>query len=263
MQEINLYHLLKFYASKWKTILVWTVASLAIGFLYTMFAQVPMYKSSATLILINPTNQSTTTDSTLINNYLELFKSRRVLEPVITSHNLNISYDDLAKSTDATNAKDTAVINVTIATKSPNTSKSLVEGAIISFKKQVKELYSTDNIQIVDDANFDAKPYNVNVVMQLILSSVAGLIISIIYLFFVYDIKFNKDYKKTEESINSLEKAIDKFISINTNQPDTSDKIEKKLQPISADDADNHEKIKIAREQWLRALSSAKRRIKR
>jgi capsular polysaccharide biosynthesis protein len=124
VQEINLYHLLKYYASKWMIILIMTAAGILLGFIYTTLIQVPMYKSQATL-LINSVNQESTTDTILINNYIQLFKSRRVLEPVIKSQNIDMSYDSLIGLTEANNAKNTAVINIAISTKNPDTSKSL------------------------------------------------------------------------------------------------------------------------------------------
>ncbi|MEI7918034.1 MAG: Wzz/FepE/Etk N-terminal domain-containing protein [Candidatus Saccharibacteria bacterium] len=192
MQEINLYHLLKFYISKWKLVLALTIAGLAVGLCYNVFIQVPMYKSSATLILINPVDKTAATDVTLINNYIELFKSRRVLEPVVAGHKLNMTYDDLVSSTNVVNTKSTAVIDVSITSKDSLTSQSLVDSAVASFKSQSKLLYSDDNIQVVDNASLETKPYNVNQVMQLALSTAVGFIISVIALFFAYDYKQNK-----------------------------------------------------------------------
>ncbi len=202
MQEINLYHLLKFYISKWKLVLALTIAGLAVGFCYNVFIQVPMYKSSATLILINPVDKTATTDITLINNYIELFKSRRVLEPVIADRKFNMTYDDLLSSTNVANTKSTAVIDVTVTSKKSLTSQSLVDSAVASFKTQSKLLYSDDNIQVVDNASLETKPYNVNQVIQMALATAVGFIISVIALFFVYD------YQQSNKTVTKKAKPV-------------------------------------------------------
>lgn len=191
VQEINLYHLLKFYAKNWRTILLLTTFGVALGFVYNNYIQKPLYESNATLLLVYPSDKTATQDTTSINNYVELFKSRRVLEPVIAKQNMNTTYDDIVNSVSTTNQKDTQVIKVSIATKDPFTSTAFISGAVTSFKKQIKQLYGIDNVQVVDNASFNKISSNVHTEIQLALATVAGFIVSIIALFFVYDFQIN------------------------------------------------------------------------
>ena len=200
MQDINLYQLLKFYAKNWIWIISLTIIGGLAGFIYNNYLQVPLYKSGATLLLISPADGKVTQDATLINNYVELFKSRRVLEPVIAKQNLDISYDTLVSSIDATNEKNTEVIKVAISTKNAQASKNLAEGAVVSFKEQVTQLYKVDNVKIVDDANLPTEPYNVHKELILILSTAIGLILSTVVLFFIYDFSLTK---KTTKKVTS------------------------------------------------------------
>lgn len=195
MQEINLYDLLKFYAKKWWIIVTLTVIGVVSGFIFNEYIQVPMYKSGATLLLIRSEDKMSVQDVTIINNYKELLKSRRVLEPVSKKLNLNQSYDELVSSIETVNDKDTEVIKMSVSTSNPKTSKSIVDGIVGSFKKQVKELYVIDNVQVVDNAYLSSDPYNVHKEMTIALSATAGFITSIIALFFVYDFKMNNKGK--------------------------------------------------------------------
>jgi len=200
VQEINLYNLLGFYLKKWWIIVSLTLVGLASGFIYSQFIQVPLYKSGATLILIRTSDKTSVQDVTQINNYKELFISRRVLEPVIKKLRLNQSYDELVSSIETVNDKDTEVIKVTVSSNNPKTSKSIIDGAVSSFKEQVKKLYVIDNVQVIDNAYLSDVPYNVHKETTLALSATAGFITSIIVLFFVYDYKMNskdKDLTKT------------------------------------------------------------------
>jgi len=184
-----MYRLLKYYAKKWLVILLCTSLGLAAGLVYNNYLQVPLYKSNATLLLINSDSQKVSQDATLINNYVELLKSRRVLEPVLARQSSHIPYDELVSSIEAKNEKSTEVIKLAISAKSPETSKSLVEGTVDSFKKQIKELYGDDNVLVVDDANLAAEPYNVYKELQLVLFTLIAATATVIILFFVYDFK--------------------------------------------------------------------------
>src|SRR5688572_26197818 len=188
MQEINVRHLFKFYAKKWLIIILLTFIGLGAGFLYNNYLQVALYKSNATLLLISSDSQKSQ-DATRINNYVELLKSRRVLEPVLAAQQSGISYDELVHSIEARNEKSTEVIKLAITAKNPQTSKDLAEGAVKSFKEQIKELYGEDNVLVVDDASFAAEPYNVNKGLQLALFTAVGFVIAVVALFFVYDAK--------------------------------------------------------------------------
>ena len=203
MQDVNLYHLLSFYAKKWPWILSLTILGATAGFVYNTYVQVPLYKSDATLLLVNNEDRKVGQDSTLINNYIQLIKSRRVLEPVIAAQDHSISYDELTGSTTATNEKNTEVIKISITSKDPETSKKLVDGVVASFKEEVKKLYSRNNISIVDNANKSDQPYNVRTWTLILITTLAGLLLSLIALFFTYDFSLTKKKPVVRKSAKS------------------------------------------------------------
>ena len=216
MQEINLYHLLKFYAKNWFVIVIATVIGLSAGVIYNNFIQVPMYKSTATLLVINSDVKDAASTATLINNYSEIIKSRRVLENVISANNINLSYESLAGSVDTTTSKDTQVIKLNVTTKSPQDSEKVTNGIISTFKTEIKNLYNKENIKIVDTASYSSTPYNVRTGLQLILASMVGFMGSIIGLFFLYDYRLNNPKpkktakKKTGKKSTSVKKTTKK-----------------------------------------------------
>ncbi len=191
MQEINLYDLLKHYSRYWLLILCLTVTGFLTGIIYNNLIQTPLYKSSSSMILVNSEPISSTDKPIIINNYLELIKSRRVLDPVISSLKLHQSYDQLAKSVSTNNDKDTEVFTLSIATTDPNTSKQAVDATVKSFEAEVKRLYKTDSIQVVDTASTPATPYNVHKNLQLVLFTAVGFLLALIITFFIYDFRLN------------------------------------------------------------------------
>lgn len=192
MPEINLYDLLAHYAKYWLFLAVSAVIGLAAGLAYTNYIQVPAYKSDATLILINSEQTASVKDATTINNYLELIKSRRVLQPVIEKRDLGQSYEELAGSISTSNDKDTEVVKLSVSTSDPNVSQKVLNDAIASFKTQLEDLYSKDDVQVVDSASLPKEPYNVRSSLQIALAMSASILLAIIIVFFIYDFNLSK-----------------------------------------------------------------------
>ena len=162
MEQINLYKLLTYYLKHWYIIVGFMLVGLSAGHYYNTYIQKPSYKSDATMFVANTGDAAVSKDSALINNYIEIMKSRRVLEPVIDELKLDLSYDQIAGSLSVNNQKDTAVIKITVVTGNPATSKSIADSIVISFKKQIENLYGKEDIKIVDNASTSELPNNVN-----------------------------------------------------------------------------------------------------
>jgi capsular polysaccharide biosynthesis protein len=196
VQEINLYDLLKHYAKYWLFIVTFSFIGLVAGLVFNNIIQTPMYKSDATLIVLNTTGTAES-KATTINNYIELLKSRRVLEPVIKELKLEDSYDNIVTSISATNNKDTEVVKLSISTDNAEKSRKLTESTINSFKDEISKLYKTNTIQVIDGASSPTKPYNTRKTIQLVLFTSAGFLFSIIVVFFIYDYRLNSAAKGT------------------------------------------------------------------
>lgn len=191
MQEINFYDLIKYYANKWMLIVVFTIAGLMLGLVFNIYIQKPSYTSDATLIPVN-SNQTVTTDPTVINNYIDLFKARSVLDPVIKSLHLSLNYDQLSNDVTASNDKNTEVLKLSITTSNPTISRLAANATVNSFLSEVKQIYGANSIQIIDNANTPLKPSNVHKSFQLIIFTTAGFLISVITIFFIYDLGLQK-----------------------------------------------------------------------
>ena len=189
MEEINLYDLLRFYAKKWLVIVSVALFGAIIGVFYTYYVQQPVYKSSATILLIGTDRTSANTESVVLNNYVSLFTSHRVLDPVIEKQDYEPGYDKLVAETTAENTKNTDIISVSMGTGDPKTSKALLENAIEEFCSQAKELYGNNSVKIsiVDAASLPASPANVKPLQQIGIATVAAIALAIIVLFFMYD----------------------------------------------------------------------------
>ena len=199
VQEINLYDLLRYYARNWLNLLSAVLVGAIIGLVYTAFIQTPLYKSDATMLVVGARTSST--DTTINNNYTELFKSRLVLESTIEKQGYSGDYEQLLARTTATNDKNTDVIKVSISDTEPEKSQQLLSAAAEAFKAQASKIYGSNNIKTVDNATLPTKPYNVNVVTQVGLAMAAAFFLAVIVLFFIYD--YATSYKGTGSAATS------------------------------------------------------------
>ena len=203
MEEINLYDLLRFYAKRWLTIAIAAMIGAIISITYTYFIQQPQYKSSATILLVSADHSSSNQGSVTLNNYVKLFTSRRVLDPVITNNDYSEDYKTLSGNTTAENVKNTDIINVSMSTSNPKTSKALLESAIQEFEKQSKSLYGNSSVKIsvVDSADTPNGPSNIKPLQQIGLVAAASVALTVIVLFFIYDYRKSQLIAQTKPKI--------------------------------------------------------------
>lgn len=222
MEEINLYDLMRFYARKWLTIATVVMIGAIFGVIYTFFVQQPQYKSTATLLVVD-NGRTAGQQSVILNNYVQLFESRRILEPVIAEQKYDATYDKLAANTTAENVKNTDIINVSISTSSPKTSKALLEAAIEKFRNEGKTLYGDGAIKInvVDAADAPIAPTNVKPIQQVGLAIAAAFALAIVALFFIYDYTATKTKTKVATTAN---KPISKPTSANKRSANKTNK---------------------------------------
>ncbi len=200
MEEINIVDFFKYLARNWLVIVGLTIFGVLAGYAYNTFIQRPLYRSNATLLLVNKTDENISTAS-LVNNYSELFKSRSVLETAMEAQGYVGSYESLMDNTTSTVSSGTEVIKVAIATGNPQTSREIMVAAIEAFQDQMASIYGVNNLEIVDDASLPRDAYNVDTTMQLALAGTAGLILSLLILFFAFDYRSGGATKQAEAKV--------------------------------------------------------------
>ena len=177
-------------------------------------------------------------DSVVLNNYVQLFTSNRVLGGVAQEENYTKGYDTLAANTTAENVKNTDIINVAISTSDAKQSRALLEAAIDSFRKEAKTLYGDNNVKInvVDGASLPAGPANIKPLMQIGVALAAGFALAIISLFFMYDYRASRRSKTAAVSQADRTSEVPAGARIDT--PRDGDSVEAKLVALEPSDQD-------------------------
>ncbi len=179
-----------------------------LGYMYSYYYVVPEYKSTATLLLI-PNNASeeqtiTSTDLTLnsglISTYSNIAKQSKVLKQVIKNLNLDMTEKELLRELKVNVIKDTYIIELTVCDIDPQRANDITRELSDVFLQEIKNIYSLENIGIVDEAELPTEPFNVNHILDIIIFFAIGMFISGII---VLGIIILDNTIKTEEDIES------------------------------------------------------------
>lgn len=196
MEELDLKELFEIFWAKKAQIVLIVLIFLIIGVIYTIGFTTPKYSAETTLILAsqnnNNQNENTITTSTsteltvnskLVSTYSELIKSKNIIRQVISNLNLatSISEEELKNSVTVSSVEETEIIKITVTTKIPVNSSKIANEIAKVFSEKVKEIYSIENVQVVDEAETPSGPSNINHPKDIVIFVFIGVVVAAMY----------------------------------------------------------------------------------
>lgn len=188
MEEIDLKELLSLFWSKKTQIILIVLIFMLIGVIYTVGFVTPKYTSSTTLLLAtseNSTDKSstiTTTDVTLnsklVSTYSALVQSKSVLRQVISNLGINISEEELKNNITVMQEKNTEIIKISVTNANANTAEKVANEVAKVFTKKIQEIYKINNVHIVDAAEVETEPSNINHPKDVMTFTFVGIVIA-------------------------------------------------------------------------------------
>ena len=157
-----------------------------IGVIYTVGFVTPMYTSSTTLVLANTASDKITTsditlNSNLVATYSELAKSKKVVTKVISNLGIDVDVEKVRKNITVTSRKNTEVIEISVTNEYATNSAKIANEIAKVFSEEVADIYNINNIHVVDKAEVDDIPSNVNHLKDIIMFIFIGLVAAILY----------------------------------------------------------------------------------
>lgn len=209
MEELDLKELFKiFWNAKWIIILI-VILGAVLGAIYTTQFVTPKYSSSTTLVLATSNNGGqrtsdtsiTATDITinskLVDTYSELVKSKNVLRQVMSNMNINMTEDDLRKSISVTSVKNTELIEITVTNVQPEVARDIANEIAKVFIEMVEDIYNIENVHVVDEAEVESIPSNINHTKDIVIFAGAGFLLAVLVII-ITDL-FDTTVKSAEE----------------------------------------------------------------
>ena len=213
MEEINLKDLFSYFFKKIPIILFVTLLFLTVGIIYTMFIKTPLYKGDTTLILVkqdsnygqessSQTQSDILLNQKLVTTYSELIKSKRVLNQVISILELDCTNSELSQKISVSSVKDTEIIKISVSDEEPKDASRIANTLADVFKYEVMDIYDLQNVTIIDKAEVQDEPYNIEVVKSAVIFFALGFMLSVGVIFVIY--YFDTSIKSSEEIENRL-----------------------------------------------------------
>ena len=208
MEEIDLKELFEFVKGKIGLLVIITVSVCLLGCIYGLFIQKPLYKSYTTVVLAgndsgSGSNSAGITQSelavnrTLVDTYAQIVKSRKVLDQVIDELGLDTTYNVLSNEITVTAVNNTEIIMITVDDGDAKRARNVANVTAKYFTKEVSDIYNMNNVTILDEAIEAKNPFNINVLKQVIIYFVIGMVLACGVLFVIF--YFDRSIKSVEQ----------------------------------------------------------------
>jgi capsular polysaccharide biosynthesis protein len=198
MEELDLKELLQMFWEKRMQIILIVAIFFTIGIIYTVGFVQPKYESSTTLLLATNssgdntgtgTESITTTDVTLnsklVSTYSELVKSKKVIRNVISNLAINEEEESIRKNVSVTAKSDTEVIEITVKNSDPVLAAKIANEIAKVFIENITGYYGIENVHIVDEAETEEQPCNINHTKDIAVFSFVGIVIAAMYVLII------------------------------------------------------------------------------
>ncbi len=191
MEELDLKELFQIFWNKKLQIILIVAIFMVIGVIYSIGFVTPMYTSYTTLLLVKGEEENaksdsiTTTDLTLnsklVSTYRELIKSKDVLRQVISNLNIDVNEEDIRNHITVTSVEETELIEITVQNEDPTYAAKIANEIAKVFTEKVAELYKINNVHVIDEAEVENTPSNINHVKDVVIFAFIGLVIAVAY----------------------------------------------------------------------------------
>lgn len=196
-----------FYTRIWLLILV---PAVCMGIVYAQqhFFFEPEYRSTATLYILRQENEAgynyTDSDFSLaldvVNDCTYILKSNVVLDQVISSLGLDMSYDELYDRIETENPSDTRILEVSATTHDASLSKKIADKVCLSGIDEITDAMGFEQVNLYARGIEPSEPSNALGMTGYLLTGIMAAIVtySIILIVYIFD-----DCIRTKEDIET------------------------------------------------------------
>ena len=183
--EIDMGELLRYLAGKAGYIILTALAFAVLALAVTTFCMTPRYTSTTKMYVLNrQTNEGVTSSDLqsstyLTKDYMEMIRSRTVIEAVIADLNLNSTYEDVLGQIDVSAASDTRVIAISVTDKDPYEARDIANAVRNAAAAHIQSVMNTEAVTVVDEANIPTKKSSPSTIKYVEVAGGVGLFLAL------------------------------------------------------------------------------------
>lgn len=177
-------------------VIVTMLAAIGSG-LFTHFCVKPVYTSTVKMYVYSNTDRITTDSSItsseltasqeLVNTYIYILNSDKVLNEVIKDLDLNLTAAQLRNTITASQATDTVAFEVSVKTTSPKMSARIANTIAKVAPSEIVRVVKAGGVEIIDYANVPTSPSSPNLTKNIAITTVITFLL-MFAMFFVYEL---------------------------------------------------------------------------
>ncbi len=156
--EIDLLDLFYYYRSK----IVWIIAAFIVGALIaglaTQFLITPKYTATSTMYMVSSSSGSVVdlTDlnigESISNDYIELIKTRPIIDSVIQSEGLDYTYEEMLGMLNLSVVADTRIIKISVTSPDPEEAMLISNDLAVKAEETLPKLMDAPKPNIAEEA---------------------------------------------------------------------------------------------------------------
>lgn len=201
-KQINLMDIIKLYLKRWWCIAIAFVVGAVIAGIITMTLITPMYTSYGTLYTENTTdivNQNVTevnlstvmVRKELVATYAEILSSSSFLQKVAEQSGLDYSASEILQMISMDSKNNTEILVISVTSPDPGDSHIIAQKILDMAPTFINEIVEGGSVKILDQPVFSPSPSSPNVVRNIEIGAILGVLVSLL-LVFVVEILDNK-----------------------------------------------------------------------
>ena len=190
---IDLGELFAVLLSKAHIIILAAILMVLVAFVGTKLLVTPKYTSVTKMYVLAKDENSTssnyselTAGSMLTKDYMELVKSRPVLEKVISVLNLDMQPGTLANMITVSTPTDTRIMSISVESANPKEAKEIADALREAVSVQIKEIMNVDAVNTVEEGNLPTVKSSPNTTKNMALGGMVGLVIAVGIIVLIY-----------------------------------------------------------------------------
>ena len=210
--EIDLVELFFFLLSKIVYMIIAAAALGGLALIVNLFLIKPTYTSSTKMYVLNRQSSDTLTQADLnsstylTNDYMELIKSRTVLEAVIQEMGLNMSYEDLRGKISVSSERDTRIITVSVNDHDPAMARDIANAIREESSEHIEKVMKIEAVNVVDVANLPNKKSSPKIKRNVLIAALLGGFLVAVY--FIIRFMMNDKINTSEDVERYLQLSV-------------------------------------------------------
>ena len=193
---IDLTELIGFLWGKVYIIILAAVLAALVAFGGTQLLITPKYTSSTSMYMLTRSDGNTglttsdlQTGTQLTQDYMELVKSRTVLEQVISVLNLDMTPEQLASTITTTNTENTRILTIQVENEDPHVAQEIADAVREAASVTIEDIMEIDAVNTIETANLPEEPSSPSVMKNTAIGGMLGLVLAagVLVLIFILD----------------------------------------------------------------------------